>query len=228
MDQVGLVEMVGAAAFFGYLIWAFIFMQFLRDRIMQRIGRALGTTVAESYGQDDAAGLIMANNTAGLYEGDPDAPVTARVGVAIADFVVLVLGIMGPFTMLGLCGYYLGDSGLLFRWEGMVTGTSVRIVSLEPAEMRNGTGEISVVIANQGTVTALQCRAGKADYTSADGYTNASSKDTLFDLAPGDSRTTILTLHSPRPVPGTHRLRIEVECRYRTKDQVSTTLHVVD
>ncbi len=92
MDQLGLVEIAGIVVVICLIAWQFVFFEFVRPRIMQRIGRRLNVGVHESLGAWDA----------GVYDTEASAPVRKTAAVAIADFAVTILGTVGVFAVVSI------------------------------------------------------------------------------------------------------------------------------
>ena len=104
MDQLGLVEIVGIIVVLCLISWQFVFFQFVRPRIMRRIGRRLSVEVQESESEGPW--------DAGVYNAEESAPLGRTAAVAIADFLVTVLGTVGVFAAAGIPLFLLADSGL--------------------------------------------------------------------------------------------------------------------
>ena len=68
MDQLGLVEIAGIGVVLGLVAWQFAFFEFVRPRLMQRIGRRLDVEVRESLGGWDA----------GVFDTEKAAPIARR------------------------------------------------------------------------------------------------------------------------------------------------------
>ena len=92
MDQLGLVEIAGIGVVLGLVAWQFVFFQFVRPRIMQRIGRRLDVEVHESLGAWDA----------GVFDTENAAPIRKTAAVAVADFVVTLAGTVGVFATVSI------------------------------------------------------------------------------------------------------------------------------
>ena len=98
MDQLGLVEIAGIVVVICLIAWQFVFFEFVRPRIMQRIGRRLTVGVHESLGAWDA----------GVYDTEDSAPVRKTAAVAIADFAVTIFGTVGVFAVVSIPLFHLG------------------------------------------------------------------------------------------------------------------------
>ncbi len=214
MDQLGLVEIVGIIVVLCLISWQFVFFQFVRPRIMRRIGRRLSVEVQESAGPWDA----------GVYNAEESAPLGRTAAVAIADFLVTVLGTVGVFAAAGIPLFLLADSGLPNRWEGRLTGASVRIGDITVPVMEDRRAVASVVVRNESNGPMRDCRIDVTDYRARDGYLNGFSK--AFDLEPGTTQSIELPLSVMNRVPGTHPFRVSLECEQRLRDRRTATLEV--
>lgn len=214
MDQLGLVETAGIVVVLCLLFWQFAFFQWVRPLIMQRIGRRLSVEVQESAGPWDA----------GVYDAEESAPLRKTAAVAIADFLVTLLGTVGVFTAVSVPLFLLAESGLPNRWEGQLTGASVRIGDITVPVMDDRSAAASVVVRNESNGPMRDCRIEVADYRARDGYLNGFSH--TFELAPGTTQSIDLPLSAMKRVPGTHQFRISLECEQRLRDRRTATLQV--
>ena len=109
-NQIGLVETAGIIVVLALIAWQVVFFQVVRPRIMARIGRWLNVDVRESTGAWDA----------GLYDTREGAPVRKTAGVAAADLVVILVGVVGVVGAVTIPLFLLAESGLPYRWEGQL------------------------------------------------------------------------------------------------------------
>jgi hypothetical protein len=216
VDQLGLVEIAGIVIVLCLISWQFVFFQFVRPLIMRRIGRRFSVEVQESVGPWDA----------GVYNAEESAPLRRTAAVAIADFLVTLLGTVGVFAFVSIPLFLLADSGLPNRWEGRLTGSSVRIGDITVPVMDDRNAVAGVVVRNESNGPMRDCRIEVADYRARDGYLNGFSN--TFDLSPGTTQSVELPLSVMKRVPGTHRFRISLECEQRLRDRRPATLQVTD
>lgn len=176
--------------------------------------RWLNAEVHESTGPWDA----------GAYDTRQGTPVRKTVGVAVADLVVILVGIVGVIAAVTIPLFLLVESGLPSRWEGQITGTLVRIgtVVVPPMTARKVTARVTVHSHARQAMRA--CELDVAGYTARNGYLHGTSR--AFDLEPSTSETIDLPLEVMRRVPGTHAIQIDLECSLRMKDAVRATLDV--
>lgn len=216
MNQIGLVEIVGIIVVLALVAWPIVFFQVVRPRIMARIGRRLNVDVHESLGGWDA----------GVFNTEDGAPLRKTAAVVVADFVVILAGLVGVIATVTIPLFLLVESGLPFRWEGQITGTAVRIgdIAVPPMNDRNTTARVTV--RNEARETMRACRLDIGGYTARNGYLNGASS--FFDLEPAAVETVDLALGVQRRIPGTHTFRINLECGMRLKDSVAATVEVAE
>lgn len=214
MNQLGLVEIAGIVAVFCLIAWQFVFFQFVRPRMMHRIGRRLGADVHESLSPLDA----------GLYDTEGSAPLRKTAAVAVADLVVTMAGTVGVFAAASIPLFLLGDSGLPHRWEGQLTGASARIGEMTVPTMDGSGAVATVIVRNESSDPMRACRVAVADYRARDGYLTGASS--IFDLAPGATSAIELPLRVTTSVPGTHTFRVSLECDQRLKDRASASIQI--
>lgn len=214
MNQLGLVEIAGIVVVLCLVSWQFIFFQFVRPRIMERIGRRLHVEVHESVGAWDA----------GTYDTHDSAPVAKTAAVGVADLVVTLIGTVGVFAVVSIPLFLLAESGLPHRWEGQLTGASARIGEVTVPVMAGSGAVASVMVRNAASEPMRGCRVAVADYRASDGYLTGASG--FFDLAPGTTTAVELPLRTTMRVPGTHGFRISLECDQRLKDRVAASVQV--
>lgn len=214
MSDLGLVEIAGAIIVFALLAWQIIFFQYVRPRVMARFGRRLNVAVGESQGPWDA----------GLYDTAESAPVGKTAAVAAADFIVTMTGTVGVLAACSIPLLLLADSGLPYRWEGQLTGASIRIAQVTVPVMADRDAVATVLVHNQAPVSIPGCRIAVADYRSRDGYLTGASP--FFDLATGAMQPVALPLRVTTRIPGTHMFRISLECGERLRDRVGARLQV--
>lgn len=215
MDQLGLVEIAGIVVVLALLAWQFVFFQFVRPRLMQRIGRWLDVGVHESLDVWDA----------GVFDTEDAAPVRKTAAIAIADFVLTLGGTVGVMAAVSIPLFLLGESGLPHRWEGQLTGTAARIGDVTVPVMNGGRADAVVMIRNEAIEPMRACRIAVADYRARDGYLTGASD--AFDLPAGTSQSIALPLRVTRSIPGTHAFRISLECGQRLKDRVTASVRVL-
>jgi hypothetical protein len=216
MNQLGLLEIVGIVVVLALIAWPMVFFQVVRPRIMARIGRWLEVGVHESLDPLDA----------GLFDTEQGAPLRKTVALAVADFVVIVVGVAGVLSAVAIPLFLLVESGLPSRWEGQLTGTSVRIgdIVVPPMTDRKTTARVSV--RDEAREAMRSCQLDLAGYTARNGYLAGTSN--YFDLAPDTGATIDLVLSVMQRVPGTHRFQINLECGLRLKDSAHATLEIRD
>lgn len=214
MNSLGLVEIAGIVAVLCLVSWQFTFFQFVRPRIMARIGRRLNVEVRESVGAWDA----------GAYDTAHPAPAGKTAAVAVADLVVTLMGSVGVFAAASIPLFLLADSGLPHRWEGQLTGTSVRIGDITVPVMNDRDVVALVMVRNEASDAMRACRIAVADYRARDGYLTGASD--FFDLARGTRPSIELPLRVMMRVPGTHAFRISLECGQRLKDQAAASVQI--
>ena len=215
MNQLGLVEIAGIVAVLCLISWQFVFFQFVRPRIMQRIGRRLSVEVHESVDVWDA----------GVYTTEESAPLRRTAAIFVADFVITLAGTVGMFAVMSIPLFLLADSGLPYRWEGQLTGASVHIGQVTVPVMDGSGAAASVTIRNESSDAMHDCRVAVADYRARDGYLTGASE--IFDIAPRTTTSVQLPLRVTMRVVGTHGFRISLECGQRLKDRVAASLQVV-
>lgn len=214
MNQIGLVEGAGIVIVLALIAWQVVFFQFVRPRIMARIGRRLNVGVQESVGAWDA----------GVYDAQEGAPLRKGLSVIVADFIVIMVGVPGVLGGAAIALFLLAESGLPSRWEGQLTGTSILIGEIVVPPMIDRKSSARVTVRNDSRVTMPACRLDLTGYTARNGYLNGASN--YFDLAPATSETVDLKLEVMKPVPGMHRFRINLECGERLKDSATATVDV--
>lgn len=214
MNQIGLVEAAGIVVVLALVAWQIVFFQVVRPRIMARIGRRLNVGVHESTGPWDA----------GVYDTQEGAPVRKTASVAVIDLVVILVGVVGVIAAVTIPLFLLVESGLPSRWEGQLTGTSVRIGEITVPPMIDRKTTARVTVRNESRDAMRACRLDLAGYTARNGYLNGASN--YFDLAPAASETVELALDVQKPVPGTHAFRVNLECSTRLKDSAGATVDV--
>jgi hypothetical protein len=216
MQQFGIVEVGGILVFAAFLVWLFVFFQFLRPRLMDRLGMNLGVAVHESTGVFDE----------GTYSTTGDAPLAKSAIVAVMDGAMLMLGTVGMAAAIFIPAFLIAESGAPYRWEGALTNTRVRLTTIEIPPMRDGTSAARLRVVNEGDRSQRACRAEVADYTARNGYLNGGSD--YFDLAPAEDRIVPIALESLRPVVGRHTFRLALECDNRLKDKIVAAIDIVD
>ncbi len=214
MNQIGLVETVGIIVVLALVAWPIVFFQVVRPRIMARLGRWLNVGVHESLDVWDA----------GVFDAEEGAPLRKTVAVAVADLVVILVGIVGVIGAVTIPLFLLAESGLPFRWEGQLTGTAVRIGDIVVPPMTGRTTTARVTVRNEARDAMRACRLDVAGYRAKNGYLTGASN--TFDLAPAASVTVDLVLDMQKRLPGRHAFRIDVECGMRLKDSASATVEV--
>lgn len=214
MNQLGLVEIAGIVVVLCLIAWQVVFFQFVRPRIMQRIGRRLGVDVHESLSPLDA----------GLYDTEASVPARKTAAVAIADFIVTIAGTVGIFAAVSIPLFLLAESRLPHRWEGQLTGNSVRLGEITVPVMTGGRTLAVVMVRNEASDPMSACRIAVADYRARDGYLTGASD--AFDLAAGTNSAIELPLRVTTRVPGTHTCRISLECDQRLRDRVSASVQI--
>jgi hypothetical protein len=214
MDHLGLVEIAGIVIVLCLIAWQFVFFEFVRPRIMRRIGRRLNVGVHESLEAWDA----------GVYDTEDSAPVRKTAAVAFADFAVTVLGTAGVFALVSIPLFLLAESGLPHRWEGNVTGTAARIGDITVPEMAGGRAVAAVMVRNEASDVMRACRVSVTDYRARDGYLTGTSDS--FELAVGAATSVQLPLRVTTSVPGAHDFRVSLECRERLKDRASAIVTI--
>jgi hypothetical protein len=112
MNDIGLVEGVGIVVVLMMIAWQVLFFQVVRPRIMARIGQWLTVGVHESQDAWDA----------GLFDAEEGAPLRKTFGVAVLDFVVIMVGVVGVIAAVAVPLFLLTESGLPYRWEGRLLG----------------------------------------------------------------------------------------------------------
>ena len=157
MDQLGLVETAGIIVVLGLVAWQFAFFQFVRPRMMQRIGQRLDVRVHESLDAWDA----------GVFDTEAAAPIRKTAAVAVADFVLTLAGTVGVFAAVSIPLFLLAESGLPHRWEGQLTGTSARIADVTVPAMTGGRSVAVVMVRNEASNPMHACRIAVADYERA-------------------------------------------------------------
>jgi hypothetical protein len=214
MDQLGLVEIAGIVVVICLIAWQFVFFEFVRPRIMLRIGRRLSVGVHESVGAWDA----------GVYDTEDSAPVRKTAAVAIADFAVTIFGTVGVFAAASIPLFLWAESGLPHRWEGRLTGTAVRIGDVTVPEMTGGHAVAAVMVRNEASDAMRACRVSVTDYRAQNGYLTGASDS--FELAAGATTSVPLPLRVTTRVPGTHDFRVSLECSDRLKDRASALVTI--
>ena len=214
MDQLGLVEIAGIVVVICLIAWQFVFFEFVRPRIMERIGCRLSVGVHESLAAWDA----------GVYDTEDSAPVRKTATVALADFAVTIFGTVGVFAVVSIPLFLLAESGLPHRWEGRLTKTAARIGDVTVPAMTGGRAVASVMVRNEASDPMRACRIEVADYRARDGYLTGASD--VFELPAGATQSIALPLRVTKRVLGTHAFRISLECGQRLKDRVSTKVQV--
>lgn len=214
MNDIGLVEAVGIVIVLVLLSWPIVFFQVVRPRLMARIGRWLQVGVHESTDAWDA----------GLYDAQDGAPLRKTLAVTVADFVVTVLGVVGVMTAVSIPLFLFVETGLPYRWEGQINGTAVRIAGIVVPPMTDDETTARVTVHSEARAGMKACRLDVAGYTARNGYLNGASH--FFDLEPAASATIDLKLDVQRRIPGTHSIRVNLECGMRLKDSVSTSVDV--
>ena len=214
MNQIGLVEIAGIIVVLALIAWQVVFFQVVRPRIMARIGRWLNVDVHESAGTWDA----------GIYDTQEGAPVRKTAGVAVADLVVILVGVVGVISAVTIPLFLLAESGLPYRWEGQLTGTAVRIGEVVVPPMTDRKTTARVTVRNEAGAAMRACRLDVAGYTARNGYLTGASN--FFDLGPSASETVDLALSVMKPVPGTHVFQVNLECSMRLKDSAGATVEV--
>lgn len=214
MNQIGLVEAAGIIVVLALIAWQVVFFQVVRPRIMARIGRWLHVDVHESHGAWDA----------GLFDTQEGAPLRKTAGVAAADLIVILVGVVGVVGAVTIPLFLLAESGLPYRWEGQLTGTAVRIGGIVVPPMTDRKTTARVTVRNEARDAMRACRLDVAGYTARNGYLTGASN--YFDLGPAASETVDLALDVLTRVPGTHAFRVNLECGERLKDSAGTTVEV--
>jgi len=214
MDHLGLVEIAGIVIVLCLIAWQFVFFEFVRPRIMRRIGRRLNVGVHESLDAWDA----------GVYDTEDSAPVRKTAAVVIADFAVTILGTAGVFALVSIPLFLLAESGLPYRWEGRVAGTAARIGDISVPEMARGRAVAAVMVRNEASEAMRACRVSVTDYRARDGYLTGASD--FFELAAGAAQSVQLPLRVTTSVPGTHDFRVSLECGGRLKDRASAIVTI--
>lgn len=215
MNQIGLVEAAGIVVVLALVAWQIVFFQVVRPRIMARIGRRLQVNVHESVGPWDA----------GVFNTEDGTPVRKTVSVALADFVVILVGVVGVIAAVAVPLLLLAQSGLPFRWEGQLTGTAVRIgeIIVPPISDKNTTARVTV--RSEAREAMRACRLSVAGYTARNGYLTGASN--YFDLEPANSNAVEFTLSVMTRNPGTHRFRLNLECSNRLRDSARASVEVL-
>ena len=188
MDQLGLVETAGIIVVLGLVAWQFVFFQFVRPRMMQRIGQRLDVRVHESLDAWDA----------GVFDTEAAAPIRKTAAVAVADFVLTLAGTVGVFAAVSIPLFLLAESGLPHRWEGQLTGTSARIGDVTVPAMTGGRTIAVVIVRNEASDPMRACRIAVADYRARDGYLTGASD--FFELPAGTTRSIELPLRVTTPI----------------------------
>ena len=120
--------------------------------------------------------------------------------------------------------FLLADSGLPNRWEGQLTGTSVRIGEVTVPVMDGDRATAVVMVRHAASDPVRDCRISVADYRARDGYLTGTSD--AFDLAPGATTAIDLPLRVTTRVGGTHAFRISLECGQRLRDRVAARIQI--
>ena len=214
MKDIGLVEAVGIVIVLALIGWPIVFLQVVRPRVMARIGRWLQVGVRESTDAWDA----------GTYDAHDGAPLHKTLAVTVADLVVILVGIVGVIAAISIPLFLFVETGLPYRWEGQLTGTAVRIVEVVVPPMTDDTTTARVTVRNEARAAMQACRLDVAGYTARNGYLTGASN--AFDLEPEASVTVDLKLDVSRRIPGTHAVRLNLECGMRLKDSVRTSVEV--
>jgi hypothetical protein len=146
--------------------------------------------------------------------------------VAVADLVVILIGVAGVIGAVTIPLFLLAESGLPFRWEGQLTGTAVRIGDIVVPPMIDRKTTARVTVRNEARDAMRACVLDIAGYTARNGYLRGASKD--FDLGPAASVIVDLPLEVQSRVPGTHAFRVNVECGMRLKDSARGAVEIRD
>jgi hypothetical protein len=192
----------GIALFAAYLVWLWAFFTHVRPSAMRALGRRLRIRVTESAGLLDG----------GTWSTDDDVPLKKTGGVALADFVLLLLGTVGVAALVFVPAFLVAESGVLLPLESRLTGRAVKLTLRPPDAMDAATGQatLAVEVDKVGRTALRACRAQVAGYSARNGYLHGASP--AFDLGVGARVAANVKLESMRPRPGEHRVRIEVEC----------------
>lgn len=200
-----------------YWAWLGLFFARVRPWLMQRLGRRLSVEVAESTDPLDA----------GTYDIEGDAkPLRKSLAVYAADFGVLLLGTVGAAALLFIPVFVVAERGLLLPIEAALTGrgATLRIVEAGGMTQAGAKARFVVVAENVGDAALTACRVGVDGYTARNGYLHGTSA--TFELPRGAAPSVPLDLEAMRPVPGKHRVRLELECANERYAVVEATLGV--
>ena len=192
----------GIALVAGYVVWLFVFFQYLRPRAMRTVAGRLRTKVVESTDVLDA----------GTWSTDDDAPLAKTGAVFGADFVLLLLGTVGVAALVFIPAFIVAESGVLLPLESRMTGRGVTISLHAPNAMPADNPKVSLAIEvdNGGRADLRACRALVDGYSARNGYLHGASP--WFDLAAGARVAAVVKLEAMRPPRGEHDVRIKVEC----------------
>lgn len=214
MHDFGLVEGVATVFVLCLIGWQFVFFQVVRPKIMSRVGRWLAADVRESTGAWDA----------GLYDTEGPSTPGKTTAVAVADFLVTVLGTVGVFAAFGIPAFLLAEAGLPNRWEGIVTGTSIRIADADVPAMVEREVNARITLRNDSRIAMAQCVVQVEGYRAQNGYLRGRSR--AVRVEPGATLEVPMTLGVQSRVSGTHSFRMGLECANRLKDRMRTRIIV--
>lgn len=211
MNDVTPLTFVGIALVVAYWAWLWAFFTHVRPRIMARLGARLAVRVRESTSVLDA----------GTFDTTDEAAPLARRGIVIAaDLAVLMAGVVGVAAAVFVPAFLVAERGWLLPVEGWLTGRRAFVDASDATMSARGRTDAEVVVRNAGRLALRACALATEGYSARSGYVHGRSA--TFELEAGDTKKTVLVLEAQKPVPGRHRIAIELECE--TRRVAATTL----
>ena len=204
MQDLGPLTVAGLLLVVGYWVWLWAFFARVRPSIMARLGRRLRVRVRESSG-------VLDGGTYAIEDGD--APIGKHGTVVLADFALTFAGTVGVAALVFIPASVVGESGVLLPLEGSITGRRASIRAPASVAMQALHADVPIDIENTGRLPLSRCAVETSGYSAGSGYVHGRSAS--FDVRAGQVRSVVLPLSAARPAPGTHAIRVELECEAR-------------